>query len=154
MSQIGDAIPGFILDSDSGESVSASGLMGRRYVLYFYPKDDTPGCTIEACQFRDNLPFFGNLGVPVFGVSPDPVKSHGKFKKKFDLNFPLLSDPDRTVIDPLGLWVEKTFMGRKYMGVARTTVIVDKTGKIEHIFSGVKPDGHPEEVLAYLNAPL
>lgn len=150
MLKTGDQIPAFELASDSAGTVSNSALKGRRYVLYFYPRDDTPGCTREACAFRDNLPAFGDLGAPVFGVSADDTESHVKFADKFSLNFPLLADPERKLIDPLGLWGEKSFMGRSYMGVLRTTFIVDANGRIEKIWEDVKPVGHAEEVLAYL----
>ncbi len=150
MLKVGDTIPDFILDSDSAGSVSAASLKGKRFVLYFYPKDDTPGCTTEACSFRDNLPKFGKLDVPVFGISPQDAKSHNKFRGKFSLNFPLLADVDHKVADAFGLWVKKKFMGREYMGVQRSTFIVGADGRIEKVWEQVKPEGHAEEVLAAL----
>jgi peroxiredoxin Q/BCP len=150
MLNVGDKIPDFNLQNDDGVSVSAASLLGQRYVLYFYPKDDTPGCTTEACNFRDNLPKFGKLGVPVFGVSPQDAKSHGKFRNKFSLNFPLLVDTDHKLADSLGLWVKKKFMGREYMGVQRSTLLVGPDGVIQKVWEQVKPEGHAEEVLTAL----
>jgi peroxiredoxin Q/BCP len=150
MLKAGDRVPEFELASENG-AVTSTGLKGRRYVLYFYPKDDTPGCTVEACEFRDNLPKFEQVNVPVFGVSADDVKSHGKFAKKHGLNFTLLADPDRALIEPLGVWVEKSMYGKKYMGVQRSTFVVDESGKIVQVWEKVKPEGHAEEVLAWLH---
>ena len=138
MLKVGDRAPKFTLESDSAGTVSSASLAGKRYVLYFYPRDDTPGCTKEACSFRDNLPLFGGLGVPVFGVSADDVKAHAKFTAKFSLTFPLLADPERKLIDP------------KYMGVFRATFVVGADGRIEHVWEKVSPENHAEEVLAYL----
>ncbi len=154
MLKVGDAIPKFALESDTAGLVKASDLKGIRYVLYFYPKDDTPGCTIEACSFRDHLPKFSDLSVPVYGVSADNVKKHGKFTQKFSLNFPLLSDPERQLIEPMGVWVEKSMYGKKYMGVARSTFVVNAHGKIEQVWEKVKPEGHAEEVLGYLKGTV
>lgn len=150
MLKVGDTVPAFSLESDTAGTVSSASLKGKRYVLYFYPKDDTPGCTKEACNFRDNLPLFVGLGVPVFGVSADDTKSHAKFTAKFSLNFPLLADPERTLIDPMGVWGEKTFMGRKYLGVFRTTFVVSPEGVIERVWDKVSVDAHAAEVLAWL----
>jgi len=150
MLKIGDRAPTFTLESDSAGTISSASLAGKRYVLYFYPKDDTPGCTKEACSFRDNLPLFGGLGVPVFGVSADDVKAHAKFTAKFSLTFPLLADPERKLIDPMGVWGEKSFMGKKYMGIFRATFVVGADGRIEHVWEKVSPENHAEEVLAYL----
>jgi peroxiredoxin Q/BCP len=153
MLQAGDNVPEFSLVTDKGETVSAKRLKGQRYVLYFYPKDDTPGCTKEACGFRDNLPSFEQLSVRVFGVSADSEAAHTKFVKKFDLNFSLLADPERQLIEGIGAWVEKSMYGKKYMGIARATFVVDAKGKIEKVWEKVaKPDQHAAEVLAYLNA--
>ncbi len=146
----GDAVPAFSLPASDGRTISAAGLRGQRYVLYFYPKDDTPGCTKEACSFRDNLPAFGGLGVPVFGVSADGEASHRKFVLKYGLNFPLLADPDRKLIEPIGAWVEKSMYGRSYMGIARCTFIVGADGRIERVWEKVSPEGHAAEVLAAL----
>ena len=146
----GDAVPAFFLPASDGRTISAAGLRGQRYVLYFYPKDDTPGCTKEACSFRDNLPAFGGLGVPVFGVSADSEAAHRKFVLKYGLNFPLLADPDRKLIEPIGAWVEKSMYGRSYMGIARCTFIVGADGRIERVWEKVSPEGHAAEVLAAL----
>jgi peroxiredoxin Q/BCP len=146
----GDAVPAFSLPASDGRTISAAGLRGQRYVLYFYPKDDTPGCTKEACSFRDNLPAFGGLGVPVFGVSADSEAAHRKFVLKYGLNFPLLSDPERKLIEPIGAWVEKSMYGRSYMGIARCTFIVGADGRIERVWEKVSPEGHAAEVLAAL----
>ena len=125
-------------------------LKGRRVVLYFYPKDDTPGCTVEACQFRDNMKAIGKLDAVVLGLSPDGAASHDKFIKKFKLPFTLVSDEDKAICKAYGVWVKKSMYGREYMGVARTTFIVGKDGKIEKIYEKVKPEGHAEEVLEFL----
>ena len=146
----GDAVPAFSLPASDGRTISAAGLRGQRSVLYFYPKDDTPGCTKEACSFRDNLPAFGGMGVPVFGVSADSEAAHRKFVAKYGLNFPLLADPDRKLIEPIGAWVEKSMYGRSYMGIARCTFIVGADGRIERVWEKVSPEGHAAEVLAAL----
>jgi len=148
--QIGDRAPAFSLASDDGLIVSSASLKGQRYVLYFYPKDDTPGCTKEACGFRDHLPAFSKLGVPVFGVSADDEKSHAKFVKKYGLNFPLLSDPDHELIEAYGAWVEKSLYGRKYMGIQRSSFVIGGNGKLEQVWEKVSPETHAEEVMAYL----
>lgn len=146
----GATVPDFSLTASDGRNVSARSLRGQRFVLYFYPKDDTPGCTREACAFRDNLPAFGKLGVPVFGVSADSEAAHRKFVLKYGLNFPLLADPERTLIEAIGAWVEKSMYGRKYMGIARCTFVVGADGRIETVWDKVAPDVHAGEVLAYL----
>lgn len=146
----GDAAPDFTLASDTGATVSAASLKGQRYVLYFYPKDDTPGCTKEACSFRDQLPQFGQLQTAVFGVSADSVAAHGKFVKKYGLNFPLLSDPEHSLLQAYGVWVEKSMYGKTYFGIQRATFVVGSDGRIEHVWPKVKADGHGEEVLAWL----
>lgn len=150
MLKIGDAIPKFSLKSNTGETISNDSLKGKRYVLYFYPKDDTPGCTKEACSFRDNLPDFSALNVAVFGVSADDENKHAKFVGKYDLNFPLLADPDHAFIDACGLWVEKSMYGKKYMGIHRGTYVVDAKGKVEQLWEKVKPETHAADVLKYL----
>jgi peroxiredoxin Q/BCP len=142
--------PDFMLESDAGEQVTLSGLRGRTVVLYFYPKDDTPGCTREACEFRDLFPRFKRGKALILGVSPDTPRKHANFRKKYDLPFTLLSDTDHKVAARYGLWVEKTFWGRKYMGVERTTFIVGPDGSIERVFSKVNPEGHAAEVQAAL----
>ena len=150
MLKTGDKAPDFSLPSDTGHIIDSASLKGRRYVLYFYPKDDTPGCTREACAFRDNLPGFGKLSVPVFGVSADDEKRHAKFVRKYSLNFPLLSDPDHEVLEAYGVWVEKSLYGRKYMGIARCSFVVDAKGRIEKVWDKVDVDTHAAEVLGYL----
>ena len=154
MLQIGDQVPEFSLKSDGDKTVSNASLKGTRYVLYFYPKDDTPGCTTEACSFRDNLPAFDATLVKVFGVSADSSVAHDKFVKKFSLNFPLISDPCRVLIEGMGTWVEKSMYGKKYMGIARATFVVDATGKVEKVWEKVTVAGHAEQVLAYLTGGL
>jgi len=146
----GDIAPAFSLTNDSGQVVSSAQLKGQRYVLYFYPKDDTPGCTKEACAFRDNLPAFGKLGVPVYGLSADDGKSHAKFVKKYALNFPLLSDPDHALLDKYGAWVEKNMYGRTYFGVQRSTFVIGANGRIEFAWPKVSMNGHAEDGLATL----
>ena len=151
MLKIGDRAPNFSLASDDGSVVSSAALKGQRYVLYFYPKDDTPGCTKEACAFRDNLPKFSKLDVPVFGLSADDEKKHAKFVQKYALNFPLLSDPDHELLEAYGAWVEKNMYGRKYMGIQRSTFVINAKGKIEQVWEKVSPEKHAEEVLAWLS---
>lgn len=146
----GDKAPDFSLKSDSGESVKLSSYKGKKVVLYFYPKDDTPGCTAEACSFRDGISEIQKKGAIVFGVSTDSVESHAKFKKKYRLNFPLLSDVDKKVVGAYNVWKEKNMYGRKYMGIERTTFIIDENGKIKKVFPKVKVDGHYDEVLSEL----
>lgn len=146
----GRKAPNFSLKDDNGRTVKLSGLKGKMVVLYFYPKDDTPGCTKEACSFRDGFKEISRKGAVVLGVSPDSVESHKKFKEKFHLNFPLLSDEERKVLKAYGVWKQKSLYGRKYMGVERTTFVIDETGKIMKVFPKVKVDVHYEEVLAVL----
>lgn len=144
----GQAFPDFSLQDQDGIVVSKADLKGAKAVVYFYPKDDTSGCTTEACGFRDAIPDFGN--VRVVGVSPDPPNKHRKFIQKYGLNFTLLADPEKTLIQACGLWVEKTLYGRKYMGVDRTTFLLDANGVVERVWRKVKPEGHAEEVKAAL----
>lgn len=148
----GSKAPTFSLPDESGTVVSSASLAGKPYVIYFYPKDDTPGCTKEACDFRDNLKAFNNAKVRVLGVSPDDPKRHAKFKEKYGLNFTLLSDVDKTLISAYGIWIKKLNYGREYMGVQRSTFIVDKSGKISKSWNGVRVPGHVEAVLAALRA--
>ncbi|MCL6511930.1 MAG: thioredoxin-dependent thiol peroxidase [Anaerolineae bacterium] len=150
MLKVGDPVPEFELVSQSGP-VKSSDLLGKRYVLYFYPADDTPGCTKEACSFRDHLPRFMSLGVPVYGVSPQDVNSKQKFADKYGLNFPLLADTDHKVAEAFGAWGEKSMYGKKYMGILRTTFVIGADGKVEHVWEKVKPEGHAEEVYRWLN---
>ena len=147
MLQAGDPAPDFTLEADKGGSVSLKDLRGRMVVLYWYPKDDTPGCTRESCAFRDHYPTFQDQDVQVYGVSCDGIPSHEKFAAKFDLPFPLLSDPDTSVSTAYGVYKEKTNYGRKYMGIERTTFVIDGEGRIARIFRNVKVDGHVEKVL-------
>jgi len=135
----GDKAPAFAAETSSGGRVSLSDFKGKQVVLYFYPKDDTPGCTKEACGFRDAYSQFKKKGAAVLGVSTDPVKSHDKFIEKFNLPFPLLADPEKKIVQDYGVWGEKSFMGRKYMGTHRVTFLIGKDGRIEKIWPRVKP---------------
>ena len=148
--KVGQKAPDFTVQDDSGKTVRLSDFKGKKVVLYFYPKDDTPGCTREACDFRDSLDVLRKQGAVVLGVSADSVDSHRKFKAKFDLNFPLLADTDRKIIEDYDVWKEKSMYGRKYMGIERTTYIIGKDGKITHVFPKVKVTEHADEVLAAL----
>ena len=144
--------PDFELLDDTGTPRKLSDYRGRNVVLYFYPKDDTPGCTREACSFRDDYSAYENAGVAVLGVSPDSVASHAKFKKKFQLPFPLLADEGHKVCDLYGVWGPKKFMGRSYEGVLRTTFLIDENGTILQVFENVRPAEHSAELLATLGA--
>lgn len=144
--------PDFELLDDTGIPRKLSDYHGRNVVLYFYPKDDTPGCTREACSFRDDYSAYENAGVAVLGVSPDSVASHAKFKKKFQLPFPLLADEGHKVCDLYGVWGPKKFMGRSYEGVLRTTFLIDENGTIIRVFENVRPAEHSAELLATLGA--
>lgn len=144
----GDRAPDFTMPTDGGGKVSLAKLKGKPVVLYFYPKDDTSGCTAEACGFRDSLPKFGKIAATVIGVSRDSVASHDKFKKKHGLNFTLASDETGEVTEAYGVWVEKSMYGRKYMGIERATFLIDGKGVIQKIWRKVKVPGHVEEVLA------
>jgi peroxiredoxin Q/BCP len=147
----GDKAPDISLTTDSGEPFQLSALKGKNLVLYFYPKADTPGCTKEACAFRDNSRKFSKANTVIVGVSPDTDTDQAKFKSKFDLPFTLLADKDHTAAETYGVWKEKNMYGRKYMGVERTTFVIDSHGTIRKIFPKVKVDGHAEEVLAALD---
>jgi thioredoxin-dependent peroxiredoxin len=149
---VGKKAPEFTLQGSSKESISLKDLKGKTVVLYFYPKDDTPGCTKEACDFRDSLKKFTSKKAIVLGVSPDTLKSHDKFIDKFELPFELLSDPDHAVAEKYGVWVEKSMYGRKYMGIERSTFVIDPEGKLKAEFRKVKVDGHVDEVLAAVKA--
>lgn len=142
----GEMAPDFTLDTDAGTPLTLSALRGRPVVLFFYPKDDTSGCTVESCEFRDHLPRFAGMDAQVLGISPDPVRSHVKFRDKFGLNYPLLADVEHQVSEAYGVWQQKTFWGRKYMGVVRTTFIIDREGRIAQVFEQVTPEGHAAEV--------
>ena len=144
----GELAPDFTALTDGDERVSLSDFRGRVVVLFFYPKDDTPGCTVEACSFRDTLPRFDGLDAVVLGISPDSPKSHRKFKKKYELTYTLLSDDGHVIAERYGLWVEKLFWGRKYWGVARTTFVIDRQGRIAHVFEKVEPENHAAVVAA------
>jgi peroxiredoxin Q/BCP len=143
----GTTAPAFKTTDENGDTVSLKDLRGQKIVLYFYPKDDTPGCTKEACSFRDAFAKFKKQGINVLGVSPDSEASHKKFVTKYKLPFTLLADTDRSIAEAYGVWGEKKFMGRKYMGVHRTTFLIDEKGKIKKIFEKVKPEDHASEVL-------
>jgi peroxiredoxin Q/BCP len=144
--------PDFMLSDDNGTQQRLSDYRGQPVILYFYPKDDTPGCTLEACNFRDDYSAYVEAGVTILGVSPDTSKSHSKFKQKYQLPFPLLADKDHAVCDAYGVWGEKQFMGRAYMGVLRTTFLIDPNGDIKKVFEKVKPAEHSAEMLAAIKA--
>jgi peroxiredoxin Q/BCP len=150
--EIGDKAPDFDLPGDGGKKVKLSALKGRTVIVYFYPKDDTPGCTKEACGFNEALPDFGKAKAEVIGISRDSVASHDKFAGKYKLRFRLASDEDGKACEAYGTWVEKSMYGRKYMGIERTTFVIDEKGKIAHIFAKVKPAGHAAQVLEALRA--
>jgi thioredoxin-dependent peroxiredoxin len=146
----GKPAPEFELQSDSGETVKLSDLRGKQVVLYFYPKDDTPGCTTQACGIRDAYGEFEREGAVVLGVSPDDERSHVKFKSKFDLPFTLLADVDHAVAEDYGVWGEKSFAGKKYMGVSRSTFVIAEDGSVKRVMHDVKPATHADEVLETL----
>ena len=148
----GDLAPAFSADLGGGGRISLAELRGKYVVLYFYPKDDTPGCTKEACAFRDQFAAFQKQGAVVLGVSTDPVRAHAKFADKFKLPFPLLADVERKIVTAYGVWGEKTFMGRKYQGTHRVTFLIGPDGRIRNIWTLVKPEEHAAEVLAALKA--
>lgn len=150
--EVGDAAPDFTMTADDGSVVSRAGQLGRRYALYFYPRDDSPGCTAQACSLRDSWSRVAATGVEVFGVSPDSVKSHGKFRAKFSLPYRLLSDPGATTADAFGVWIEKKFAGRTYMGNERTTFVIDAEGRIAAVLPQVKPTEHTDQLLEVLAA--
>lgn len=150
MPQAGDTAPDFEVLTDEGKSLKLSDLRGKNVILYFYPRADTPGCTKEACSFRDSFPRFSTQEAVVLGVSTDDVKAQSKFKQKYHLPFTLLADTDKDIHAKYGTWVEKSMYGKKYMGTARSTFIIGPDGKIVKVFENVKPDGHAEEVLAAL----
>jgi peroxiredoxin Q/BCP len=150
---VGEEAPDFELLSDEGEAVHLSDYRGKHVVLYFYPRADTPGCTTEACGFRDDYRAYQARDVVILGVSPDSVKKQAKFKAKHGLPFPLLDDTEHKVSNAYGVWGLKKFMGREYMGVQRTTFLIDPAGTIVRVFENVKPAEHSEEILAALNDP-
>ncbi|MFZ1520395.1 MAG: thioredoxin-dependent thiol peroxidase [Ignavibacteriaceae bacterium] len=147
MLEVGKKAPDFTLLNQDEKKILLKDLLGKKVVLYFYPKDDTSGCTKEACSFNDDLPKFSKVDAIILGVSPDSVKSHKKFSEKYKLKFDLLADEEKKIVEKYGVWKEKSMYGRKYMGVERTTFIIDEKGKIKKIFSKVKVDGHNNEVI-------
>ena len=144
---VGDKAPSFTLPRDGGGEISLKDFRGKPVVLYFYPKDDTSGCTAEACAFRDALPDFSKVKAEIIGVSKDPVKKHDKFKDKYELTFPLASDEDGKTCEAYGTWVEKSMYGRKYMGIERSTFLIDGNGVVRNVWRKVKVPGHAEDVL-------
>jgi peroxiredoxin Q/BCP len=150
MVTVGKKAPAFCLPSTLGRRIGLKDLKGKKIVLYFYPKDDTPGCTKEACSFQDNLSSLKRLGAVVVGVSTDSVELHRKFAAKYNLSFPLLSDADQTVVKKFGVWKQKSLYGRKFMGIERTTVLIDERGVVGCIFPRVRVNGHTREVLEFL----
>jgi len=152
MRKEGTVAPNFTANDANGETVRLKDLKGQKVVLYFYPKDDTPGCTKEACSFRDAFSDFKKRDIKVLGVSPDREASHKKFTAKYELPFTLLADPDHAIADAYGVYGEKKFMGRTYMGVKRITFLIDEKGKIKKVFEKVKPEEHAREVLAAFDA--
>lgn len=146
----GSLAPDFTLPSSDGGTVTLSSLRGKPVVVYFYPKDDTSGCTTQACEFRDSWAAVQAAGAVVLGISPDPVRSHEEFRDKYELPFPLLADEDHAVADAYLSWGEKSLYGRTYLGVIRNTFVIDPTGMIQQVFENVKPKGHAAEVLAAL----
>ena len=150
MVEEGKPAPDFEATTDTGERVKLSDFRGKAVVLYFYPKDDTPGCTLQGCGFRDTISEFEQRGAVVVGVSPDDEASHARFKKKYELPFTLLADPDHAIAEQYGVWGEKNYAGRKYMGISRTTFVIDADGNLVKAMHNVKPDGHPQKVLEAL----
>ncbi len=150
MLKAGDKAPSFNLSTADGSSIALKDLRGKKVVLYFYPKDNTSGCTKEACTFQENLSSLKKKGAVLLGVSADSVESHARFAAKYSLSFPLLSDGTKEMLKAYGVWKEKSLYGRKFMGIERTTFVIDEAGKISHIFPKVKVDGHVNEVLAVL----
>jgi len=146
----GQPAPDVELESDTGDRVKLADFRGKTVVLYFYPKDDTPGCTTEACEFRDTYDRFREQGVEVIGVSPDPVQSHQKFKSKHELPFLLLADPEHKLAEAYGVWGEKKYMGRTYTGINRSTFVIDPEGKVAKAMVGIKPAGHAAQILDQL----
>lgn len=151
MIEEGTPAPDFELATDDGGRVRLSELRGRPVVLYFYPKDDTPGCTAQACELRDEYSHFQERGTVVLGVSPDDETSHARFRAKYSLPFTLLADPDHKVAEQYGVWGEREYGGRKYMGIKRSTFVIDPAGRVAKALYGVKPEGHAEKVLAELD---
>lgn len=145
--EVGDKAPAFSMPTDGGGEVSLKGFKGQTVILYFYPKDSTPGCTTEACDFRDLSPDFSKIDAAIVGVSKDSIKRHDNFKAKHELSFPLGSDADSDVCERYGVWVEKSMYGRKFMGIERATFLIDKKGVVRNVWRKVKVKGHADEVL-------
>ena len=145
--EVGDKIPSFAAPNEKGEIISSDGLIGKKYILFFYPKDDSPGCTKEACSIRDNYRTFEKNDILVFGVSPDNEKKHQKFIDKYEFQYSLLADPEKKIINDFGLWGPKKFMGREIVGVHRTTFVIDEEGVIENIITKVKTKEHGNQIL-------
>lgn len=152
MIEEGSPAPDFTLPSDDGRDVTLSDLRGKKVVLYFYPKDDTPGCTTQACDFRDAAPSFAGVDAVVLGVSADSIESHRKFRQKYDLNFPLLADESHGVAEAYGVWKEKSMYGRKFMGIERSTFLIDEKGEVEKVWRKVSPKGHADMLTELLGA--
>jgi len=152
MLDVGDVAPDFTLPIDGGGELTLSSMRGKKVVLYFYPKDDTSGCTKEACDFREKISEFTKAGAVILGMSPDSVKKHDKFKAKYDLPFSLVADEEKTALEAFGVWVEKSMYGRKYMGVERSTFLIDADGSIQSVWRKVKVPGHVDAVLDALQA--
>jgi len=150
MLKVGDKAPDFTLISDEGKNISLKDFHGKKVILYFYPKDDTEACTEEACSFRDNVKVIEKKNTVILGVSKDNTKSHVKFKKKYDLPFTLLSDENRDMLEAYGVWKEKSMFGKKYMGIIRTTFLINEKGIIENIWEKVSVKGHVEEIISKL----
>lgn len=150
--KVGQKAPAFSLKNSDGKTVKLSDFKGKKVVLYFYPRDMTPGCTTEACNFRDDYSALRKKGVEVIGVSADDVASHKKFADKYSLPFTLVSDPEHAMIEKYGAWAEKSMYGKKYWGVARITYLIDEEGKIAHVFPKVKPDTHSQEIIGILDS--
>jgi peroxiredoxin Q/BCP len=150
--RVGDPVPPFTMTADDGSVVSSESLAGHRYVIFFYPEDDTPGCTRQACSMRDNFGRVTATGVEVFGVSPDSVASHVRFRRKYHLPFPLLSDDGHSAADAFGTWVEKRFAGKTYMGTERTSFVVGADGRIEHVLPKVRAGEHADRLMELLAA--
>jgi peroxiredoxin Q/BCP len=150
--QPGEPVPAFEMQADDGSTVSSESLLGQRYVMYFYPRDDTPGCTTQACSLRDNFGRVIATGVEVFGVSPDSVASHVRFRQKYELPYRLLADVGHQVAEAFGTWVEKSFAGKSYKGVERTSFIIGPDGRVEHVLPRVKPVEHVDLLMERLAA--
>jgi peroxiredoxin Q/BCP len=149
--QIGDKAPDFKMPADGNKMIGLSDYKGKNLILYFYPKDDTSGCTAQACAFTENLSQFNKLDVSVIGVSKDSVAKHNKFKEKYNLTFPLISDENSTMCEDYGVWLEKSMYGKKYMGIERTTFLIDGNGHIKHIWNKVKVPNHIEDIISVIN---